>query len=239
MYLIGICEEDYEFRKWAKKLIEGMFQKKAKDYSVFEFASAKEVRDFYAKKACELDFFFLDTTMEGESVLPLAKKIKQMDVGCQIVFWSQSLSESSMVYEIEHSYHVEKKLLEEKLEHIYKCLLRKNREFSSKKLVLELKGKKQILNQSDIQYIERFKRTTNIYLTNRDDVIAVSKKLDELLPEINPNCFVRCHNSYIVNLDYVSSYYRTKFVLADGTSIPISRRFYEEVKQGFYNWELH
>lgn len=238
MYLIGIGEEDYEFRKNARQLIEKMFQKESKEYLIFEFSNKHEMEEFYGNKSCELDVLFLDTILNGESMVAFAKRIKQINEKCQLVFLSTVLEENFRIYEVHHSYHVDKKHFEDRLMHIYMCLM-KNIKGHSKKLVLDLKGKKQIIMQQEIQYIERFKRITNIYLVNKLDVIVTSKKLDDLYDELKSSDFVRCHNSYIVNLNFVSSYHRSKFVLTDGTLIPISRKFYEEVKNRFGIWKLH
>lgn len=239
MLLIGICEGDDTFRQKAKRLIEKTCKEKGKEYFIFEFSSMKEVQQFYFTKKYELDSFFLNTELEGHQTISLAKEIKIQDERCQIVFWSEDISNQDEIYEVEHSYYVEKRHFEERIAHIYQCVTGRKKSLLKRKLILEMKGRKQIINQDDIQYIERFKRITNIYQVGKDEVITISKKLDELQQEVNEECFVRCHNSYLVNLDYVSSYERTRFVLLDGTSIPISRKYQDEVKKGFHNWEIH
>ena len=39
-----------------------------------------------------------------------------------------------------------------------------------------------------------------------------------------PDRFVHCHQSFLVNLDYVTAWNNDRFVLADGRAIPISQR---------------
>lgn len=42
-----------------------------------------------------------------------------------------------------------------------------------------------------------------------------------------------CHNSYIVNLRYVTDFCRSGFTLQNGAIIPISRSYYPRVKELF------
>lgn len=88
-----------------------------------------------------------------------------------------------------------------------------------------------------IIYIERDKRDTYIYFGGAVEPLRVSDKLDEMDSLICDDTFVRCHNSFIVNLDYVAQYKKVGFQMKDGAEIPISRSHQKEVKQLFSNWE--
>jgi len=85
---------------------------------------------------------------------------------------------------------------------------------------------------ADIKFIEGLKDYLKINLSNGKYVLTLSnfKNLMERLPE---KSFIRVHNSYIVNLNYVNSVQRNRIVV-DNTRIPISesykKQFFERIK---------
>lgn len=48
-------------------------------------------------------------------------------------------------------------------------------------------------------------------------------RLEQLEKMLIQDNFLRCHRSYIINLDYISDINNSDFVLNDGTLIPLKR----------------
>ena len=48
--------------------------------------------------------------------------------------------------------------------------------------------------------------------------------------------FLRCHNSYVVNITRVQSMNAKKFLFEDGREIPISKSYYAEIKSAYMNY---
>lgn len=82
----------------------------------------------------------------------------------------------------------------------------------------------------DIRYIQSIKRVCEI-VTDKATYTAYFKisKLTESLTD----SFIRCHQSYIVNLDYVHSISKNGFVTSSNDFIPISKKYYHEVKDAY------
>jgi two-component system LytT family response regulator len=81
-----------------------------------------------------------------------------------------------------------------------------------------------LIRQNDIIYCQSRGNYTTFYL--REKQITCSKKLKEVEPYLSPENFVRVHQSYLVNLQYVEKYHRKKggkLELFSGTMIPVSR----------------
>lgn len=97
--------------------------------------------------------------------------------------------------------------------------------------------KSYILQKWKILYVERDKRDTYIYLNQEDSVLKLSDKLTELEERLCDENFVRCHNSFIVNMSYVSEHCKTGFVMKNGMEIPISRSRQNEVSALFEQWK--
>lgn len=103
---------------------------------------------------------------------------------------------------------------------------------------------------SDIRYVESRGRTLHIHLRphskamKKDDVsdgmASTSGILDEMVPvtmslkkfqTFVPDTFIRCHNSFLVNLSCVFRLSRDTITLRDGTCIPVSERKGQHVQQ--------
>ena len=48
--------------------------------------------------------------------------------------------------------------------------------------------------------------------------------------------FVKCHKSYIVNMQYVASITGKDFVLDEDVCVPISRKMYPQVKDTYFDY---
>lgn len=97
-----------------------------------------------------------------------------------------------------------------------------------------VKGRKIILLPMDIQYLEREKRSTLAVCVG--ETVRTSSGLTELQAQLGSDYFVRCHNSYIVNLNFVKEFCRNELILRNGKKVPISRRYLNDVRRAFARW---
>ena len=96
-----------------------------------------------------------------------------------------------------------------------------------------VKGKIFNIKVNNIKYIESNKRVAIIH--ENDLIRKIYAKLNEL-EEILPKQFIRCHQSYIINLDKVSELSSHEFVLSTGERVPISQLKYKETKDLFIQY---
>ena len=101
-------------------------------------------------------------------------------------------------------------------------------------IVLSQRGSEIVIEKQEIDYIERENRVTKFYLEGQ--MIEVAEKLADVQKYLDQDTFVRCHNSFIVNLEKIRSFGRSEFILKNGKSVPISRSRYGEVRESFVGW---
>ena len=85
---------------------------------------------------------------------------------------------------------------------------------------------------SEVLYIESFSEYVHYHLKNGDRITA-NQSLTKLL-SLLPQSFLRVHRSYIVNGQRVTGLKGREFLI-DQISIPISDRYYEEVKSQLFS----
>lgn len=101
---------------------------------------------------------------------------------------------------------------------------------SEKDLFFEFKNRRKIekIRLGDVKYFESDGRRIiihfkddkiNVFYSRLDDVEKIIKK------ELNCECFLRKHKSFLINYNYIYKNQRTSIILLDGETIPISRSY--------------
>lgn len=103
------------------------------------------------------------------------------------------------------------------------------------RLLIHYKGSDIAIPFQDIMYLESQLHKVNIVLQNKKYLLA--GKLDEMGKRLGKQ-FVRCHKSYIVNMDYIHEFKGRKIYLKNGEEIAISKACFETVKVGFAKYIL-
>lgn len=98
------------------------------------------------------------------------------------------------------------------------------------KLKIKYNYNSYIIPYQDIIYIQSDKRLSVIHTTA--EKFKTYKKLSDMLEEL-PDTFIRCHQSFIVNRDYVRNVEGNQFLLSSGNVIPISKKYSKNVKDLF------
>lgn len=92
------------------------------------------------------------------------------------------------------------------------------------KLILRLQDSLQMIDLKELMFCQSDKGYTTFYLANGKSFIA-SKSLKDYESQLPVDVFVRTHQSYCINLNYVDKYDKNGYViLRNGQSIPVSSR---------------
>lgn len=89
------------------------------------------------------------------------------------------------------------------------------------------------IDQNDILFFESAQRIVRIYTkTNVVEFYAKLSDVSEMLPR---NRFVRCHQSYILNMSYISKLDKSSryFYLVSGKEIPVSKSCYANAVESY------
>ncbi len=81
-----------------------------------------------------------------------------------------------------------------------------------------------VVDQDDILYCKAEGRYTHIFIRH-DKSILTSHLLKEIESALSDYCFCRIHNSYLINLNHISTIKKHKMlVLKNGVELPIAKR---------------
>lgn len=178
------------------------------------------------------DIVIMDIDLPDGNGITFSKRINVFSPHTIIIYMTSYEDYVSDVYDTKHIYFILKKNYQKYLPH---ALSLANEELNKQRRAsLKIYWNKEEYNilQKDIFYMERQLRTTMIMTPTQ--TYSTSEKLADLLKRLEDS-FAMCHRSYIINLKRVQEITKDSALLVDGTSIPISRRYYSAVKDKINN----
>ena len=165
-----------------------------------------------------------------EGGIELAKKAKELNPWVQIIFLINQGAMSLDVYEVDHVYALEEPLNPEKLKAAFHKAVQKIDENRRELIPIRKRGVTYAIPLKKIEYLEKDRRLVHIHM----GVVkhSIYAKFEDM-KKYKTDYFVRCHNSYVVNLLHVDTMEDQHFIMKNGRKIPISRSRSKEAKETY------
>ena len=234
MYNVAICDDTEEERLQAAEYAGRFFEREGIEVHIDTYAAGRELLESGRK----YDLYLLDVLMPGMSGIDAAQALAEDKDHPVVVFITSSLESAVEGYRVEAAGFILKPVEEESFWSTMERVVR--RRLGVKKSVLSL-----VHNRVNVELpLERLawfeNRLHRVFVKLTDgEVLSVNQKLSELQLVLEPHSqFLRCHQSYLVNLDYVDKLEDSCFYMRDGHMIPISRNFYKQSKNAYYHYRL-
>ena len=234
MYNVAVCDDTEEERLQAAEYAGRFFDQEGIEVRIETYASGRELLE----SDREYDLYLLDVLMPGMSGIDTAQALAEAKGRPVVVFITSSLESAVEGYRVEAAGFILKPVEEESFWSTMERVVR--RRLGVKKAVLSL-----VHNRVNVELpLERLawfeNRLHRVFVKLTDgEVLSVNQKLSELQLVLEPHSqFLRCHQSYLVNLDYVDKLEDSCFYMKDGQMIPISRNFYKQSKNAYYHHRL-
>ncbi len=207
-------------------------KEKLENHEVTVYSGAGELfADMEAGKL-RYDLYLLDIFMEGSmNGIALAEKLRGIQEEAVICFVSTSDDFYREAYDLYAIQYLIKPVGEEQLEKLLAKVQKTLARGSEKKLVYSWWGKSGAIPYKKIRYISSRGHTLSICCTD-GSVQESTGKLSDLENQICGEIFLRCHQSFLVNMYHVERLSGTYLTLGD-EEIPVSRRYYDKVKRRY------
>lgn len=185
----------------------------------------------------KFDIIFLDVSMPDLSGFETAERIRNVDENVSIVFCTSyyTISNVSKGFEVDADDFLSKPLLYKKVENILNKIYKKKLLCADEKLFLKCQDGLITLQLSDIIYIHTRNKLLILYTINGE--VQNNQRMSELEKRLSKRMFFRCHNSYMVNFDYVEGLKNDHVLVKCNNQqlieIPVSKYKKEEFLQAF------
>lgn len=227
---IAICDDDNNILTYLNYTLDTILKS---DCKIFKFHTGSALELYIDDNKCNLDILIIDIDLGDENGIEIAKRIKVKYYNIKIIFITGFINYSQNIFEAEPTYFIAKPIKIENLTNALNLAIKSIENDKPNVLSLSSKGVVVSINLKKIKYIESVKRQVIIHET--DDIIKIYSKLKDIENHL-PSNFVRCHQSYIVNMDKTKYLNNHFFLLYDGQNIPISQSRYNKTKQKYLDY---
>lgn len=223
---IAICNSNNNYLKMIKNTI----------YCFAEFKHMDLIVDCYSRGETLLgsnmkyEMIFLCSEPYSKTALEIAKKVRERDEKCAIVFLSKDTSFVLEAFKVKAF-----RFLTEPIKQ--SDIIRVMEEFFEMKgynYYLWVKSGADIycVNTGEIMYLEANNKTCFIHSEGKQlKCNRTMARVYNVLPESH---FLKINRAFIVNIDYVSAYNRQQVYLKNGEVLRVTRNFFEEFEMNYH-----
>ena len=239
MIRIAICDDIKEDREQVLACAERFCRASEQEFSAALFSSADELLSGEGS----FDLYLLDVLMPGKDGIHAARELRRRIPDAVIVFITTSLDSAVTGYQVEAAGFLLKPLSQENFDETMSRLLQRGLigtppclSVIYNHLPLEIPLSRIIALESELH---------RVHVRMDGSVVTVNQRLSDLEEQLSSRPeFLRCHQSFLVNLNYVEEILENAFRLTAGADagireVPISRTYYKFCKMAFYQYRLN
>lgn len=238
MYRLAILEDDSTQLDLLDKIIQTT--KYGSEIETARFSNAVELEQSLLDGA-SFDIALVDIrladTASNENIEPAETGIDVVHklfvaTNTQVIYVTGYDMYHSDVYKTPHVFFLLKPVTAERMTQALEAALLQLKNIAEKPLRLRVGQDEVVIEPHTIRYVESHRRQLHIHTVNGELVTYL--RLDTL-ENMLPSSFVRCHKSYLANLDYVTRYRVNELELNDGSIIPVSQSRRATVRDWFFD----
>ncbi|MCL2068442.1 MAG: LytTR family DNA-binding domain-containing protein [Oscillospiraceae bacterium] len=227
---IAVCENNAAERAKLCGLIRTYCERNSLSAEVHGFDTGTEL--LHRMRQTPFSIVFLDVILGEESGIKTAHAIRRHYEDCILFFWTSSKQYALESYELNALHYLLKPIEYGKLESaMARCGDRLRAE--ARTMLVSIKPEIKILVR-DILFVEIYDK--NCHIHTGGDVFTMRRTIGQLGDELGKTPFLRCHRSFIVNMEHVREYDRADFILKNGERVPIRQTGRSGIKQAFRDY---
>lgn len=225
---ICICddsEEDIKILSSALKAYDSSFE-------IFSYKDGKFLLDDWEEQKMLFDILFLDIYMPGLNGIETALRIRPKMRDAKIIFISSSNEHYPEAYDVFAFNYIIKPLNPEILNRILDQVLMNIDNLRKQQISFSYKAINYRIFCRDILYIESRDKIILFHMTDKTTLQCYSK-LDDILKQLPEESFIRCHQSFAVNIFHVTEM-AEKYFRISTTVINISKKYLKVSKDKYF-----
>lgn len=232
---VGILEDDATQREALVSMVASHYQAQGEPLEIVEFDGAESLVSYlHARRP--LDILLADIVLDedgpaatgedgekgpaSETAIDLMKRLFGMGGDVQLIYVTGYEKYHTSAYETDHACFLLKPVSQADLDFALARAEDLRRRRNVAPFRVRLGSEDRIVRPAQISYVESDRRILKIHLTGGS--FETYGKLADYERRL-PKRFVRCHKSFLVNMDYVVACRANELVLSTGQSIPVSQ----------------
>lgn len=230
MLQIVVCDDEAPERERIALMVLQSMEKMNISCKVIRFSCGEDLIESM-QQGNMYDILILDIFMGISDGISIAREIRTFDNDCPIIFVTNSKEHAIEGYGVHALQYFLKPVDQDKLQQSLNQALNHIKAKQKKYICLSNKQGSYRICINHIVYVESQAR---LVLIHTDDGMSYSfyQRLSHVYEELDHPCFLRCHKSYIVNMDYVRYITGNIIILEGGEQIPVSIKI-SDARQSF------
>lgn len=231
MINVAICDDNREILTTLESMLHGQYHDQIRIHTFTTTFSLVTYLQDEAKG--DADLLLMDIEIDQDNGIEVADTLQKQFPGLKIIFITGYIDYARYIFKVEPIGFVVKPIEEKRLfEAIDRAMERISAE-QDQVIRIHYKGELLKLCTAQILYLETIQKVIHIHTLQRK--YETRKRIDEMMKEL-PYNFVRCHQSFVINMDHIVSFSAGQAELSNGQKIPISRNRYRSTKEIFMNY---
>lgn len=229
---IAICDDLAEERAKLAKMVLHYCKQKGITPHLKLFSNGDELLDGFRRPG-QFQIVFLDIYMPGRSGMETARRIRTVDRNVALLFATTSQDHGMDSFEVRAADYLVKPFQEEEVARALDWCLTHLPE-PMRCLSIYAEGEERELPLCSIWYIDVYGHQCHIH--TQPETLVTRRGLDDLEVAIDSSDFLRCHRSYLVNMNYIQGLEGNHFRMSDGNLIPIGSTYSTQTRNHFIDW---
>lgn len=228
---IAVCDENLSDQDELIELFQKYFYEREYFAKIYSFHSGSSLL-CAIQKGMIFDLVFLSVEKNSDVDINVAYLLKASDFNGELILVSSAIDFAIDGYEVGAAGYLPKPF---EVLNIVRILDRLEKNFKADSFLIKRRNNIIKVPFSDIRFIESNNSKCTVHTSSGIDYILY-KHLNDIENELSDDRFLRCHRSYIVNLNCVASVDKD-FVLNGGERILIRQKSLKEIKNRFWEFE--
>lgn len=225
---IAVCDDNSLDRKGILTLIDEYFLDKGLNYKIDEYIdSVNLVYEFQDGTNYDLVIIYIQNQLGIE----VAKDLRKMDYNGKIIFITDTPEFAVESYEVEATGYLLKPYTYEKLSTVMDRVIK---DYEVNVYRIRQRNKMVNVTYKDIIYVESNNSKCILHSDDGSNYV-IYKRLNEIEEELKDNRFLRCHQSYLVNMDCICKADK-QFEVSNGDTVNIRQRNLKSIKQRYFDY---
>lgn len=238
MIKVAVCDDEEIFGKRLHSIISQYLEEKKLFFEIDIFHSGAEFVALGAEMS-KYQIVFLDINMDDLDGIETAKQLRTYCQDTYVVFVTAYLNYTLEGYKVEAIRYILKgtinfgDLVYEALDAICEKM-----RYVEKKEVFDFKEGNREISMNRIVYIESNLHKLQFCVLESDYVsYTLSSTLNAIEGRFEENRFVRIHQSFLVNLNFIVSIANYKAYLQNGLMLPVAKNRFKDVREIFVKFK--
>ena len=225
---ICICDDDcFTIREIRNLLLP--FQTEEDGFDISDFSCGEDLIDYY-KSGKGFDIVFIDIEMKDINGIEAAEIIRESAPETIIIFVSSHSNYIFDAFRIEALHFLVKPIKKKEFNEVFTRAMKKYTTVNAN-VILKWERERNKISINKISFVEGYRRHLTVHTA--EGVFESVGKISEIYEILKPHGFVRVHQGFIVNMNYIKNFKANEVELTDGSKVAVSVRKKQEALKAY------